>query len=71
MINTFEGFNDYVEIVANNLGTFNIKCEVHYVQAVNLDQISNVQTHHKRITVTVISESLRKPVVVSFVRTYS
>lgn len=70
-INTFEGFNGYTEIIANNLGTFNISCEVHYMQTNNLDEVSNVQTNHKRIRITVVSASLRSPVVVSFVRTYS
>lgn len=71
LINTFEGFHDYTEIEANNLGTFNIRCEVHYVQPGNLDQTSNIQTNHKRIRVTVTSDNLRNAVVVTFVRTYS
>ena len=69
--NDFDDYNHYHRSVTNlPSATFDINCTVNYVNPPNLSVVSNVQTWHKRITVTVTSPLSKDTLRLSSVYSY-
>jgi len=71
---TFNDFDDYdnYSTVDSTMpsAVFNVLCKVNYVNDSALDDSSNTQTFHKKITVKVWSKSMRDTMVMSSVYSY-
>jgi hypothetical protein len=71
---TFNDFDDYdnYSAIDNTMPSaiFNIYCTVNYVNDTALDDSSNTQTYHKKITVKVWSKSMRDTMVMSSIYSY-
>jgi hypothetical protein len=66
-----DDYNNYTKhIQAPYVETYDILCNVYYVQEDNTNQLSNTQTFHKRVDITVSSPYMRNDVNLSFIFTH-
>jgi hypothetical protein len=73
---TFNDFDDYHgysnsdTTMANQTAIFDISCNVNYINEDNPDGIASSQTFHKKITVRVVSQSMKDTIVLSSIFSY-
>jgi MSHA pilin protein MshD len=69
--NDFDDYNGYTTVDSTMPSAiFNVTCRVYYVNDTALDDSSNNQTFHKKISVRVSSRSMRDTMVMSSIYSY-
>lgn len=70
-IDSFEELNDYSETLNTDLGEFEVTSVVEYMNPSDLTSTTSSRSIYKRISVTVVNESMMNDVNLSYIRVYN
>lgn len=65
---SIDKYSGYDKIDSTNVGVFEVKAKINYVNLSNTEQPVGTVTNHKRLEVTVTSQSLAHPITLSYIK---